>query len=139
METQNTFHFELISPEARVVSEPAWQVTVPGSEGDVGVRAGHMSLVMSMRPGVVEIIREENGSREKFFVAGGFADVGADHCTVLAEQTFDLASLKIEHLEQEMRNLSDDAKLADTDEEKARIASHHSLVSAMLAAARAHR
>ena len=75
MSTQNTFHFELVSPEQKLISEPAFQVTVPGEEGHVGIRAGHMALLISVRPGVVELIRKEGDTPEKIFIAGGFADV----------------------------------------------------------------
>ena len=33
----NSFNFELVSPEEKLMSEPAWQVTIPGFEGDFGV------------------------------------------------------------------------------------------------------
>ena len=39
------FNFELVSPEQKLISETAYQVSIPGEEGDVGVRAGHMALV----------------------------------------------------------------------------------------------
>ena len=42
----NNFDFELVSPEKKLMSEKAWQVTIPGYEGDFGVRAGHsLSLI----------------------------------------------------------------------------------------------
>ncbi len=135
--TAGKFSFELVSPEAKVVSEPAFQVTIPGEEGDVGVRAGHMSLVVSMRPGVVTIQREANGTSEKFFIAGGFADIGQDHVTVLAEEAFPVASLNAEKLEQELRNLEDDLKLASNDDEKASIEAKKALVGSMLVAVKA--
>ena len=50
------FDFELVSPERKLMSKKAWQVTIPGYEGDFGVRAGHASLVSSIRAGVVEIV-----------------------------------------------------------------------------------
>ena len=76
----NTFNFELVSPEQKLISEQAYQVTIPGEEGDVGVRAGHMALVMTVRPGVVEVIRTEDGTKEKIFIAGGFADISQTNC-----------------------------------------------------------
>ena len=130
------FDFELVSPDRKVISEAAWQVTIPGEEGDVGIRAGHMALVMSVRPGVVEVIRQRGGAPEKLFVAGGFADIAQTHCTILAEETISLSSLSADKLEQELRNLADDLSLADTDADKARIGARQAIVAAMLKAVR---
>ena len=128
------FNFELVSPEEKVISEPAFQVTIPGQEGDVGVRAGHMSLVLAIRPGVVTIQREENGVMENVFIAGGFADVGQDHVTVLAEEAVPLANLSKDKLEHEIAELDNQYKFADTPEERAKIESKKVLVNSMLAA-----
>jgi len=80
------FDFELVSPERRLMSEKAWQVKIPGYEGDFGVRANHAALVASIRPGVVEVFANENDAPTKIRVEGGFADVTATSCTILAEQ-----------------------------------------------------
>ncbi len=42
-------HFELVTPERLVRSEDVYMVTVPGTEGDFGVLAGH-APVMSAHP-----------------------------------------------------------------------------------------
>jgi len=128
------FKFELVSPEEKVISEPAFQVTIPGQEGDVGVRAGHMSLVVAIRPGVVTVQREENGGMEKIFIAGGFADVGQDHVTVLAEEAVPLANLSREKLEAELSELENKAKFAEGATETAKIEAKKTLINSMLSA-----
>ncbi|HRK97731.1 MAG: ATP synthase F1 subunit epsilon [Alphaproteobacteria bacterium] len=131
------FNFELVSPEQKLISEQAFQVCIPGEEGDVGVRAGHMALVMSVRPGVVEIIREQGGEVEKIFIAGGFADISQTNCTVLAEEAVPLKSLKSERLQAELTRLHEDMGYADTAEEKTRLSKRITIVSAMLDAVKA--
>ena len=101
-QTNENFDFELVSPERKLMSEKAWQVTIPGFEGDFGVRAGHSSLVSSIRPGVVEISKTETGEAEKIFIAGGFADVTATNCTVLAEQAIPVEELNQSDIEKEI-------------------------------------
>ncbi len=134
---QNTFNFELVSPEEKLISETAFQVSIPGEEGDVGVRAGHMALVMSVRPGVVEVIRTEGGEKEKIFIAGGFADISQTNCTVLAEEAVSLKSLKADVLEAELSRLNEEAGFADTAEEKTSLSKRITIVSAMLDAVKA--
>ena len=136
-EAAQKFNFELVSPDRKVISEAAWQVTIPGQEGDVGVRAGHLALVMTVRPGVVEVIRERGGTVEKLFIAGGFADIAQTHCTLLAEEAIPLEALKADKLEQDLKNLGDDLALAETDADKVRIENRQALLKSMLDAIRA--
>jgi F-type H+-transporting ATPase subunit epsilon len=132
-----TFNFELVSPEQKLISEQAYQVTIPGEEGDVGVRAGHMALVMTVRPGVVEVMRSENSTTEKIFIAGGFADISQTNCTLLAEQAVPLANLNADKLSAEIANLNEHITLADTADERASLNKKLVIVSAMLDAVKA--
>ncbi len=100
-----TFNFELVSPDKIMMSEPAWQVVIPGEEGYFGVRAGHMSLIAAVRPGVVEVYKTEGAAPEKIFIAGGFADVTAANCTVLAEQAVNVNELDAGAIEAELNKL----------------------------------
>lgn len=96
------FHLELVSPEQRLLSEPVAMVTVPGDEGDFGVLPGHAPLVSSLRMGVMRIYRHSMSDEpQRIFIAGGFADVGAGHCTILAEQATDMGALSLASLEAE--------------------------------------
>jgi F-type H+-transporting ATPase subunit epsilon len=112
------FNFELVSPEKVLVSEPAWQVTVPGEEGHFGVRAGHMSLIAAIKPGVVEVIKKEGDAPERIFIAGGFADVTAKNCTILAEQAVKISDLDAGAIDAEIANLNDDEKSANDTAQK---------------------
>ena len=107
-----TFNFELVSPERILVSEPAWQVVIPGEEGYFGVRAGHMSLIAAVRAGVVEVTKKEGDAPERIFIAGGFADVTAKNCTILAEQAVNVNELNAGEIEKQIADLNDEIKLA---------------------------
>ncbi len=88
----NTIEFELVSPERLLKSEPVEMVVVPGTEGDVGVLPGHSLLIAAVRPGVIDI-HEGGQVRESIFVAGGFAEVSPERCTVLAEEAVPVADI----------------------------------------------
>lgn len=133
----NLFNFELVSPEQKLISEEAYHVTIPGEEGDVGVRAGHMALVMSVRPGVVEVIRSEGGAKEKIFIAGGFADVSQTNCTVLAEEAVPVANLNGDKLAVEMQSLTERLAVVDSEGDKVLLQKKIRIVSAMLDAMKA--
>ncbi|WP_426167954.1 F0F1 ATP synthase subunit epsilon [Sandarakinorhabdus sp. DWP1-3-1] len=80
------FHFELVSPERRLVSGTAAMVVVPGSEGDFGVLPGHAPLMSTIRPGAIAIYEaDSNTLTRRIFVDGGFAEVNDQGLTILAE------------------------------------------------------
>lgn len=114
----NTFNFELVSPDRVLVSEQAWQVVIPGEEGYFGVRAGHMSLIAAVKPGVVEVTRKEGDAPERIFIAGGFADVTATNCTLLAEQAMNVNDLDAGAIESEIAKLNEKKALATDMTEK---------------------
>jgi len=103
------FHFELVSPEARLIAEDVSMVTIPGSEGDFGVLEGHSPLLSAIRPGVITINVEANDTtgsgHKRYFVAGGFADVTQTQCTVLAEGAEDLSLVDVTALDAEIEHV----------------------------------
>ena len=78
-----TFHFDLVSPEKLLFSGEVDQVDMPGTEGDLGVLAGHAPLVTTLRPGILVIFGA--GGALRVVVNGGFAEVGPAGLTVLAD------------------------------------------------------
>lgn len=129
------FHFELVSPERKLIEEPAFQVTMPGETGELGVRKGHTSLVISLRPGLVQIVREKGGEAEKLFVAGGFADITAENCTLLAEEAVPVAEIDADKVASEINDLQEDLERAANPIEADRIARKITVARAMLRAA----
>jgi len=79
------FTFDLVSSEKLLLSEDVEMVVVPGAEGDFGVLIGHAPLISALRPGVIGTYIGDNVDK-RIFVAGGFAEVTGERCTVLAEE-----------------------------------------------------
>ncbi len=132
-----TFNFQLVSPEKILVSEPAWQVVIPGEEGYFGVRAGHMSLVAAVRAGVVEVYAKEGDAPKKIFIAGGFADVTATNCTLLAEQAVAVSELDAGKIEADLTKLTAEMNAATDVVERTTLGRKVALTSVKLQAAQA--
>lgn len=129
------FQFELVSPEALLVNKQAALVTVPGGEGDFGVLAGHAPLIASVRPGILEVFEQEGAAAsDRIFVAGGFAEVTTDRCTVLAEDAMPVAKLNRAELEEQAANLTEDVTLAKTEAERSEVEAKLAVVKAKLQA-----
>ena len=76
--------FEIVTPERVVLKEEITQVTVPTKQGEITVLPGHIPLVASLMPGVVEIKKSDNSS-EVMSVSGGFIEVLKDKIIILAD------------------------------------------------------
>ena len=109
-----TFHFDLVSPEKLLFSSDVVQVDIPGIEGDFGVLAGHEPMVTTVRPGVL-VIYGGGGEQLRIVVHGGFAEVGPEGLTLLADtavpiEEFDRAMLAdaIKDTEEDVADSKDD-------------------------------
>jgi F-type H+-transporting ATPase subunit epsilon len=111
------FKFELVSPERLLVSAEVEQVLVPGAEGDMTVLAYHAPLLTTLRPGLLDI-GYASGEHERYFIRGGFAEVGPSGLTVLAETAINLAELDANQLAQAIKDAEED--VADAAEDIAR-------------------
>ena len=111
--------FELVSPEKLLVSKPVAMVTVPGGEGDYGVLAGHAPVITTVRPGVIEVYEQNDSTvSDRIFVAGGFAEVTGERCTLLAEEATPVAELNRAIIETNIKTIGEDIGAARTDSER---------------------
>lgn len=138
MQTKNTFDFELVAPEQKLLSEPARMAVIPGEEGDFGVLVNHAATVSSIRPGVLEVYGNDNEAPRRIFVAGGFVDVTPDSCIVLAEEAVMLDDLDKAELEQKLQNLSEDLNMVEGDADRERVAQRIRITKAALSAVTGH-
>ena len=128
-------NFELVSPEEKLFSEPVGLAVIPGEEGEMGVAAGHASLVVALKPGVVSLHKEMGEAPyQRIFIAGGFADVTSQNCVVLAEQAVNVNELNQVAIEQELKDLRVDLGLAKDHIEKTRVEKRILLTQAKLRA-----
>lgn len=112
------FTFELVSPEALVLSGDANEVVVPGNEGYFTVLANHAPFMTSVKPGVVDVVMAD-GEKSQIFVRGGFADVSPSGFTLLAEQAVDLKELDMADLDQQIQNAQEDVNDAEGEKKVA--------------------
>ena len=108
--------FELVSPERLLVSQGVDMVVVPGEDGDFGVLPGHALFLSGVRPGVIEIYDGDKIS-DRIFVAGGFAEVTGERCTVLAEEAVHLAEVERTTVEARIRDNEQAISIASPDED----------------------
>ena len=130
------FSFELVSPEKLLLAEEVDMVVVPGAEGDFGVLVGHAPLISSLRPGVIDTY---NGGKiaDRIFVAGGFAEVTGERCTVLAEEAIPVKDIDSANAEERLKVAKEAISGADNDTLRNAAEIELTVAEAMLAAGRA--
>jgi F-type H+-transporting ATPase subunit epsilon len=80
---------EIVTPERLAYSDTVDAVTLPGSEGELGVLPHHAPLISTL--GIGELVIRKGGVEETFAIVGGFLQVRPDKVVVMAEEA-DLAS-----------------------------------------------
>ncbi|MAC81815.1 MAG: ATP synthase F1 subunit epsilon [Rhodobacteraceae bacterium] len=93
----DTMQFDLVSPERRLASLKASAVQIPGTDGDMTAMPDHAPTITTLRPGILKVTAPDGGS--EYVVTGGFAEIGADGITVLAEQAFPVDEMTRDHLD----------------------------------------
>lgn len=90
--------FELVSPERKLATGEADMIVLPGMEGDIGIMAGHVPLMTTLRPGLVKVT--EGSTTTEYFVTGGFAEVSSEATAILAEETVERSALTREFIDE---------------------------------------
>jgi F-type H+-transporting ATPase subunit epsilon len=86
----------------------------------MGVMAGHMALVSTLRAGMIDM--KDNGVDTRFFIRGGFAEINATQVTVLAEEAIPMTELDLAVLDQRIKDAQEDEIAATTDAERQKAA-----------------
>lgn len=128
-----TLLLEVVTPDKTVLKEDVDMVICPGSEGEFGVLPNHASLLSALRMGS---LRYKKGDRDEvLFISGGFLDMHANMCSVLAEsaeRAADIDRARAEAAkERAERRLA--AKKEDLDEARAILALQRAIMRLQLA------
>jgi F-type H+-transporting ATPase subunit epsilon len=79
----DVIQLDILTPEKVAFSDSIDMVTAPGSLGEFGVLPGHAAFATTLQAGEIAIKKD---NREYFLaISGGFAEVGNDKVTILAE------------------------------------------------------
>ncbi len=82
-----TLRLEIVTPETKAYSEDVTMVTLPGSEGELGVYPKHVPLLTTLQPGELRVLKD---GRETFLAVGeGFVEIKADSVSVLTDMAFE--------------------------------------------------
>lgn len=116
-ESDKTIKFEVVTPERVVLKENIRQVTVPTRSGEITVLPNHMPLVSVLKPGVIEL-EKENGETEVMSVSGGFIEVLKNKVVILAdtaERAQELDLIRAEEARARAEKIKDETRQEDAE------------------------
>ena len=106
----------IVCPEHSAYDADAAFVSIPSTDGNLGVAPHHANEICTIEPGFVTICDEAIGQvSHTFAVDVGYAEVPGDEVVILAERAQDLSELDVEKVqadiqgfEEKLSNLSKD-------------------------------
>lgn len=87
----NTLRLEIVTPEAKAYSEDVEMVTLPGSEGDLGVYPKHVPLLTTLKPGELRVLKD--GRETRLAVGEGFVEITGETVSVLTDMALESAQI----------------------------------------------
>lgn len=114
-----TLKLEIVTPERKIYSEDVDMVTLPGSEGELGVYPKHVPLLTTLKPGELRII--QNGRETAMAIGEGFVEIKADSVSVLTDMALEAEKIDISAAEAAVERAKAAMKEDQTPEQVAAI------------------
>src|SRR6184192_2270092 len=88
-----TLKLEIVTPEAKIYSEDVSMVTLPGSEGELGVYPKHVPLLTTLKPGELRVLKD--GRENSMAIGEGFVEIKTDAVSVLTDMALESAQIDL--------------------------------------------
>src|SRR5438067_2202274 len=88
-----TLKLEIVTPEEKIYSEDVNMVTLPGSEGELGVYPKHVPLLTTLKPGELRVLKD--GRETAMAIGEGFVEIKADAVSVLTDMALVSAQIDV--------------------------------------------
>jgi F-type H+-transporting ATPase subunit epsilon len=114
-----TLRLEIVTPERKIYSEDVDMVTLPGSEGELGVYPKHVPLLTTLKPGELRVM--QNGRETAMAIGEGFVEIKADSVSVLTDMALEAEKIDISAAEAAVERAKAAMKEDQTPEQVAAI------------------
>ena len=76
-------NLEIVTPEKRVFDETVDAVTIPTTNGEIGILPNHAPLISTLKPGILTY--SNRGATERMVISGGFVEVSTNKVSIMAD------------------------------------------------------
>ena len=84
------FKVEIITPDQKILSTEASEVTIPSYEGQMGILKDHIPLITFLRPGILRLIDDKD---RRFFVAEGTVEFSNNNLLILTSSAKEISEI----------------------------------------------
>ena len=99
-----TFQCTLVTPEQQILDEKVIYASIPAHDGQIGIEHLRAPLLVKLGYGQLRLDLAD-GSSEKFFVGGGFAQVKDDVLTLLTDEAETATTISASHEQHNLEKL----------------------------------
>src|SRR5438552_1442830 len=82
-----TLRLEIVTPETTAYSEDVEMVTLPGSEGELGVYPKHVPVLTILKPGELRVVKDKRAT--SLAVGEGFIEITPERVSVLTDMALE--------------------------------------------------
>ena len=108
---ENKLRLEIVTPYGLILGEDVDEISTSGSEGDFGVLPGHVNFITTLKIGMLSF---RKGNETKFvFINSGYAEVGPDKVTILADSAEISDEIDVERAKAAMKRAEERLKQQD--------------------------
>jgi F-type H+-transporting ATPase subunit epsilon len=105
----DTLKLEIVTPDAQTFSGEVEMVTLPGSEGEMGIYPRHVPLMTQLVPG--EVVVHKDGQDIFLAVGDGFVEITGDRVAILTDMAINADDIDENKAEEARRRA--EARLAE--------------------------
>jgi F-type H+-transporting ATPase subunit epsilon len=107
---ENKLKLDIVTPHGLILSEEVDEVVCAGSEGEFGVLPAHVPFFTTLKVGMLTY---KKGNETRYvFVSWGYAEVGPDKVTVLADSAEKSEDIDVERAKAAMKRAEERLKKA---------------------------
>ena len=133
----DTLRLEIVTPQATVVSDDVHMVTLPSSEGEIGIYPGHVRLITQVVPGEITITKD--GTNTLLAVGEGLVEVTPKQVSILTDMAIRAEEIDEAKVEEARRRAAARLQEKISDEEVATVNASMVRALAQLQVRRRHR
>jgi len=105
---ENKLRLEIVTPYGLILGDDVDEVTTAGSEGEFGVLPGHVPFITTLKIGMLTY---KKGNETRYvFVNSGYAEVGPDKVTILADSAEKSEDIDVERAKAAMKRAEERLK-----------------------------
>ena len=123
---------DIVTPYGHVFTDEVDEIVASGSEGEFGVLPDHVPFLTTMKIGMLTY--KKGAESGHFFVNWGYAEVGPDKVTILADSAEKLEEIDVERAKEAMKRAEERLKkAAEIDEARATASIERALMRVQIA------